>query len=214
MKTKLITAALTAVTLALSVAPQVKAQYASRTEANYIFAVADGLRALGYYDAAYDVTTNATSQTHFLRMGYGSCLAMERGETPEETYRYALADGASQVSANRALVWSAAAALTLCPEHSWMVQTNNTEDQTSTYYSPERTYRQSTCTLRPDTNIRSGPSTTSSVIANESTLLSDAIEIHSSEIGRDGASWSWIGFQGGNGRTAGWVKSEFIQPCS
>jgi hypothetical protein len=96
------------------------------------------------------------------------------------------------------------AATHLCPEFSYLA---NRAIQQPDYYSPNQscTYR-----LRPDTNIRSGPSTTSNVIGNESTMLSRTIQVHSSETGRDGNQWSWIGYQGSDGRTAGWVRSDFV----
>lgn len=78
----------------------------------------------------------------------------------------------------------------------------------TTYQPMQRPYEESPCYLRPDTNIRSGPRSTSNVIGNQATLRNQTVELHSTER-VNGSLWSWITADG----SGGWVSSELIEGC-
>lgn len=185
-----------------------KAEAYTQNQEDYLYGVASALRAIGLNWDATVLLSDSDMQQTALNTGYTACDTMDLGATPEDMFRYSINNGATSQVSGHVLAMATSAALTLCPEHSWKV---TGETQEATYYAPSGS-QASSCvsTLRSDTNIRSGPSATSSVIGNESTLLNSAIEIHSTEQGRDGSYWSWIGFNGSDGRTAGWVRSDFI----
>lgn len=88
--------------------------------------------------------------------------------------------------------------------YGWRVDTETTTSAAQT--SSTCVYR-----LKPETNIRTGPSTSSGVVANSgSSRPSDPITVHSTETGRDGQNWSWITFNYGGDETPGWVRSDLI----
>lgn len=157
-------------------------------------------------------------QDFYLNAGYTGCARLNEGESLESLLaRIASTDPDPSVryKTDYALATAVFSGIFhLCPQHTYQfnrLTNNNPQPTTRQYYTPSGSQTTScVSTLRPDTNIRSGPSATSSVIGNESTLLNSAIEVYSTEQGRDGNYWSWVGFQGGDGRTAGWVRSDFI----
>lgn len=89
---------------------------------------------------------------------------------------------------------------------------------TGGYSTPQRRYSQSPVTsntcqyrLKPETNVRSGPSTSSGIIATmRPSPRQDPITVYSSQTGQDGQSWSWITFNFGGDETPGWVRSDLI----
>lgn len=190
-----------------------KAQAYTDAEAQFIVTVTNQLDNAGQGDVARRLGNN-----FYLNVGYNGCDRLNEGESLESLLsRIASTDPDPAVRYNTDYSLATAVfsgILYLCPQHTYQfnrVVNGDTQSTTRQYYSPSGP-QTSSCvsTLRPDTNIRSGPSATSSVIGNESTLLNDAIEIHSTEQGRDGSYWSWAGFNGSDGRTAGWVRSDFI----
>jgi hypothetical protein len=65
--------------------------------------------------------------------------------------------------------------------------------------------------LKPETNVRSGPSTESGIITTiRPSLARDPITVHSSQVGEDGQRWSWISFNFGGDESPGWVRSDLI----
>lgn len=99
--------------------------------------------------------------------------------------------------------------------YAWQFDENSPSSGHST---PRPSYSQSasirnTCRyqLKPETNVRTGPSTGSGIIATlRSPLNQDAITVHSTEVSRDGQRWSWITFNYGGDETPGWVRSDLI----
>lgn len=196
-----------------------------------IAATAD--KAQAYTDAEAQFIVNVTTQLSnagqseivrrlghdfYLNAAYNGCDRLNEGESLESLLSRIAStnyDPIVRYNTDYALATAVfSGILHLCPQHTDQFNrlvNGTSQPASSQYYAPSGNQTRSCVpTLRPDTNIRSGPSTTSSVIANESTLLNDAIEIHSTEEGRDGYYWSWIGFQGSDGRTAGWVQSDLI----
>lgn len=193
-------AAMTALTFTTT---PVQAQY-NRTETDFLSTLVSELNAGGWYGDAQQIFNSRSYQRSAIRVGYLACNEFRYGETPFSfANQVRVRDLGIDVS-TVILYVSLSAATHLCPEFSYLT---SQPTQQPDYYSPDQscTYR-----LRPATNIRSGPSTTSNVIGNESTMLNRTIQVHSSETGRDGNQWSWIGYQGSDGRTAGWVRSDFV----
>ncbi|WP_416667980.1 DUF732 domain-containing protein [Egbenema bharatensis] len=193
-----------AATAALTLtATPVQAQY-NRAETDFLSTLASELNAGGLHRDARLVFNSLTYQRDAIDIGYFVCNRFRYGETPSSLMNQLRNRDYGIDLPIVAHAVTVSAATHLCPEFSYLASQSMRQPD---YYSPDQscTYR-----LRPDTNIRSGPSTTSNVIGNESTMLSRTIQLHSSETGRDGNQWSWIGYQGSDGRTAGWVRSDFV----
>lgn len=98
--------------------------------------------------------------------------------------------------------------------YAWRLEENSSSSSYPTSQSSTaQSAAGSTChqRLKPETNVRTGPSLDSGIIATlRPPSNQDPITVHSTQVGRDGQNWSWISFNLGGDETPGWVRSDLI----
>lgn len=101
--------------------PNTSPQYTNEQQ-NYFEATAQALDILNLPQQAAAVRSDAQAQPGVLDIGYSACRAFDRGFTPDTLYKGAVDRGASYDVSAQIFASAAAAAVTLCPEYSWLIE--------------------------------------------------------------------------------------------
>jgi hypothetical protein len=97
--------------------------------------------------------------------------------------------------------------------YGWQLEQDSSSNGYRVQSNEAQSIAENTCRyqLKPETNVRTGPSIGSSIITTVRPPLNrDLVMVHSTQTGRDGQSWSWISFNYGGDETPGWVRSDLI----